>query len=251
MFWAKFYCLYSVFRLLWKIFRVFWGELRFRQVKPEEWREERIRWKDVRKKYGRFEGAVMFPSSHDITPKNLLPYLIVLRKLLRAGNKVLVVSKPHLECIRVICRAFEDYRSQILFRFTIGARDNELLSFWEPGAPSFEERKRSLSHAFAKGFQTSVSAEPMLDPDHVDDLVADLLPLVTDAMWIGKMNHSRNIKIEGEFGETMLGRIMEGQSDMNIKAIYARLKSTPKIKWKSHIKKVVGIPLADKPGMDI
>jgi DNA repair photolyase len=225
--------------------------VRFRQLNPEQWKEEKIRWKDVRKKYGLIEGTVMFPSSHDITPQNLVACLIVLRKLLRAENKVLVVSKPHLNCIRVICRVFEEYKDQILFRFTIGARDNEILSFWEPNAPLYEERKEALAHAFIKGFQTSVSAEPMLDPEHIEDLVKDLIPFVTDAMWIGKMNHTRNINTDDEGVEEALRKISEGQSDKNIRAIYARLKSTPKIKWKYHIKKVIGIPLAQKPGMDI
>jgi DNA repair photolyase len=225
--------------------------VRFKQLKPEQWKEEKIRWKDVRKKYAHIEGTVMFPSSHDITPKNLLACIIVLNKLLRAGNRVLVVSKPHLQCVKVICRAFEKYRDEIMFRFTIGACDNEVLSFWEPNAPKYEERKQALEHAFGKGFQTSVSAEPMLDPEHIDDLVKDLLPFITNAMWIGKMNHTRNINIADEVVGEALRKIVEGQSDKNIMAIYDRLKSTPKITWKYHIKKVVGIPLAEKPGMDI
>ena len=193
----------------------------------------------------------MFPSSHDITPKNLFACLIVLRKLLEAGNRVLIVSKPHLECIGTICSAFEQYRGQILFRFTIGARDDEILSIWEPNAPRYEERKKALTYAFNKGYQTSVSVEPMLDSEHIMDLVKDLLPLVTNALWIGKMNHTRNIRVEDETVERELNRIVEGQSDEKIRAIYDTLKSNPKIKWKSHIKKVVGIPLSEKAGMDI
>ena len=148
--------------------------VRFRQVKPEEWKEERIRWKDVRKRYRHFEGTVMFPSSHDITPQNLVACLIVLRKLLRAGNKVLVVSKPHLECIRVICRVFEDYKDQILFRFTIGASDNEILSFWEPNAPRFKERLESLRYAFGKGFNEFYAQAQSMGVEYVKGKVAKI-----------------------------------------------------------------------------
>lgn len=224
--------------------------VRYRQLKPEQWKEERIRWKDVRKRHGYIEGQLMFPSSHDITPHNLLACLIVLRKLLEAGNRVLIVSKPHLECIKAICRAFEEYKEQILFRFTIGAMDNEILSFWEPNAPSYEERKEALKHAFQRGFETSVSSEPMLDPDHIDDLIDDLMPCVTNAIWIGLMNHLKRITMEDEAGKPELQKIRNGQTEDKIMAIYQRLRGNPNIKWKSHIKKIVGIPLAEKAGMD-
>ncbi len=224
--------------------------VRFGQVKPDEWKDERVRWDDVRKKRGHIDGTVMFPSSHDITPRNLLPCLIVMGKLLKAENRVLVVSKPHLECIAAICRAFKDYRSQILFRFTIGAQDNDMLSFWEPNAPRFEERKAALEHAFHHGFETSVSVEPMLDSDHIEDLVHELLPSVTDAIWIGLMNHIKRIKVEDEAVKNALQKIAEKQSVERIKTIYEALRGNPKVKWKHHIKKIVGIPLAEKAGLD-
>jgi hypothetical protein len=44
----------------------------------------------------------MFPSSHDILPEILDNYLIVLKKLLKAGNSVLIVSKPWPFCIEKI-----------------------------------------------------------------------------------------------------------------------------------------------------
>jgi DNA repair photolyase len=224
--------------------------VRYRQLTPDQWKEERIRWNDVRKKYGRIEGTAMFPSSHDITPHNLLACLIVLRKLLEAGNRVLIVSKPHLECIEAICRAFKEYKAQILFRFTIGAMDNQILSLWEPNAPSYEERREALKHAFLKGFETSVSAEPMLDSDHIDDLTNDLMPFVTNAIWIGLMNHLKGVRSEDEPAKVALQKIREGQSEARIVEIYQRLRGNAKIKWKSHIKRIVGLPLAEKPGLD-
>ena len=224
--------------------------VRYGQLNREQWKDERIRWKDVRKKYGHIEGTVMFPSSHDITPHNLLACLIVLRKLLDAGNRILIVSKPHLECIAAICRAFEKYKDQILFRFTIGATDNRILSLWEPNAPTYEERKEALKHAFQKGFETSVSAEPMLDSDHIEDLVNDLIPYVTDALWIGLMNHLNGITVKDEAVKIAVQKIRDGQTEEKILSIYQRLRGNAKIKWKSHVKKIVGIPLAEKSGMD-
>jgi len=225
--------------------------VRYGQVRHEEWVNQKVRWTDVRKKYSYKKGTVMFPSSHDITPPTLLPCMIVLCKLLEAGNRVLIVSKPHLVCIESICRAFQLYKDQILFRFTIGAMNNEILSYWEPNAPSYEERKEALRHAFEKGYQTSVSVEPMLDSDHIEPLVGDLDPFVTNAIWIGIMNHLRNIKVEGEIEMAALERIKEGQSRDRIIPIHEALKGNPKIKWKSHIKLIVDIPLSKEAGQDM
>jgi DNA repair photolyase len=225
--------------------------VRFRQVTPDEWKNERIRWKDVEKAYGLFKGTVMFPSSHDITPTNFQACFTVLKKLLEARNRVLVVSKPHLECITKICDEMEQYKRQILFRFTIGACDNTILSFWEPNAPPYEERKASLKWAFDAGFKTSVSVEPMLDSNGIEELVKDLLPYVNDAIWIGKMNYLGRIKTGGDGVKAEIERIKAGQINDKIWAIYNRHKDNLKIKWKDSIKKVVGIPSAEKPGMDI
>jgi hypothetical protein len=116
--------------------------IRFKQVAVDQWPQERIRPKDVDRIYKKYDGQVMFPSSHGITPNNLNVCLNVLKCLLVVGNKMLVVSKPHLECIKRFCEMFRPYRKRILLRFSIDACDDQVLSFWEPNAPYFEERKQ-------------------------------------------------------------------------------------------------------------
>jgi DNA repair photolyase len=214
----------------------------YKRIKPEDWRPERIRENDVFKQHKKYPARVMFPSSHDLTDNNWSACQIVLDNLLKAGNEVLLVSKPRLFCIGTICSLFKDYQNQILFRFTIGACDDSVLSFWEPGAPGYEERKASLEHAFRKGFQTSVSVEPMLDTANIDYLVADLMPYVTETIWIGKMNHiSRISKYVDDATRVALAQLDLKQSDAIIKAIYARHKDNPMIRWKESIRHVVGI----------
>lgn len=225
--------------------------VRFRRVKREEWKNEQIRWRDVFKNYRKIDGTIMFPSSHDITPNNVFACLEVLQSLLEVGNRVLIVSKPHRECIVRLCDRFSEFKDQILFRFTIGAYDDEILRFWEPGAPGYEERKSSLKYAFDEGFETSLSIEPMLDSENIEDLVYDLMPYVTDAIWIGTMNYLHNVVVDDERVEQELNRIRNGQTDERIWEIYRALRGHDKIKWKSHIKKIVGIPLAKKNGMDV
>ena len=68
--------------------------------KPADWHNMEIRQPDVDKNRKLHDGLVGFPSSHDITPSNINAYLTVLGKLLRAGNEVLIVSKPRLDCIK-------------------------------------------------------------------------------------------------------------------------------------------------------
>jgi len=246
--------------------------IRFKQVTAAQWPLERIRLHDVNRKHRKYEGRVMLPSSHDITPGNLHACMTVLEKLLAAGNDVLIVSKPHLECIRTICNAFGHYSDQfrvvrcpdlpdmvddyrlfrIVFRFTIGAVNDRILKFWEPNAPAYEERKAALKYAFEAGFQTSVSAEPMLDSQNIDLLVLDLMPYITDSLWIGEMNHiGRFSKYAGTRIQNELNRIRAGQTPNALRDIYNRYHSNPKIKWKNGIKKMLGLPMATVPGLDI
>jgi len=225
--------------------------VRFKRLTEDEWSLERVRQKDVDKKRKLYDGRVMFPSSHDITPGNFDACMVVIEKLLQAGNELLIVSKPHLACIRPICYSFKAYRDKIVFRFTIGACDDEILSFWEPNAPRYEERKASLRHAFEQGFETSVSVEPMLCADGVIDLFTDLEPFTTDSIWIGKMNHFHNIHIDNDEVLEAIQVIKDGQSDSNIWKSYNELKDNPLVKWKDSIKKVVGIEAPAEAGLDI
>jgi DNA repair photolyase len=229
------------------------GAIRRKQIEPEDWPNERIQENKVsighRKKY---EGQLMFPSTHDITPNNFDACITKLKNLLTPGNRVLVVSKPHLECIEKLCESLRNFKSQILFRFSIGACDDQILSYWEPNAPGYDERKESLIVAHQEGFQTSVSVEPMLDSVHIATLIGELLPYVSQSLWIGKMNHL------GRFGkgsdmvlQQAIKEIKRGQADSIIKSIYRWYKDDPLIKWKKEIKRVVGIPIPKQNGLDI
>ena len=230
--------------------------LRFGQVTIGQWSTEKIRHIDVFRMHPKYNGKVMFPSSHDITPNNLsaclrvLDNLLVLREIKKesgdkkvmGSNEVLIVSKPHLECIKTICRQFCNHRGQILFRFTIGACEDQVLSFWEPGAPTYSERRASLRHAFGQGFQTSVSVEPMLDSANIDQLIEDLSPFVTDFIWIGKMNHIGRLSKGANAGlKAALVQIVTGQTEDKIRSICERHKGNPKIKWKASIREVPGL----------
>jgi DNA repair photolyase len=194
----------------------------------------------------------MFPTTHDITPEVLPDCLRFLRGLLEPGNRVLIVSKPHVDCIAAICEQLEAHRSQVLFRFTIGSDDDGILGYWEPGAPTFPERLASLQHAHGLGWETSVSIEPMLDAPNIVRLVDALEPFVTDSIWIGKMNDiGRRVAVETDADRRQVRRIERNQLDGAIRTVYESLRDRPVVKWKESIKDVVGIDRPQVAGLDI
>lgn len=218
----------------------------------EEWDRPQVIHSSLTKRYIKYDGQVMFPAYHDIVPENLQSCITVLKKLLDAGNRVLVVSKPHLDCIKELSQELSCYRQQLLFRFTITGRDPDLLSFWEPNAPSYSERLSSLVYLFENGFKTSVSVEPMLDRNDVTGMVTELVPFVTDSIWIGKMNKlDKRVKKLNPAEEKYIAQIKQGQTAESIQNLYNELKNISEIRWKESIKDVLGLPRADQYGLDI
>ncbi len=196
----------------------------------------------------------MFPTSHDILPSNLAQSVKVLEGMLAAGNRVLVVTKPWLACVKEMCEKLAPYRAQITFRFTIGSMNDQTLSFWEPGASCFKERLAALKHAHKAGFTTSVSCEPMLDVGIVK-LVESVRPFVTDHIWLGRANQlishiGRNCP-EDEDAKRMARELLDQQDDQYLRNLYARFKDDPMIRFKDSIKKVAGIERPTQKGLDI
>ncbi|ABW66084.1 radical SAM protein [Desulfosudis oleivorans] len=210
------------------------------QIAPNHWSKMKIREHHVTKKRTLHAGLIGFPSTHDILPSNLDATLLVLGKLLRAGNKVLIMSKPRLDCIKRLCSACEFFKDTILFRFTIGAMDDDILGFWEPNAPTYEERKECLAYARNQGFQTSVSMEPMLDTENLDALIKALRPLVSDKIWLGTMEYlgwiGTRIKADSK-GE--LERLEQGQTPDKLVSIFNRYEDDPMIEWKTVALKII------------
>lgn len=217
-----------------------------------EWSRVRVMETELTREYPLFPGQVMFPASHDIVSENLDACLSVIDRLLAKGNQVLIVSKPSPDIIAPICNEFDRLKEQILFRFTITARNPEILAFWEPGAPGYQQRRESLQIAKKRGFATSVSIEPMLDIDDIFGLVNHLSPCVSHSIWIGLMNRiSERVTVDSETARQEVARIEAGQTDKKIKNIYEQLKNNPLLRWKESIKKIVGLPEATVPGLDI
>jgi len=224
---------------------------RFGRATRDTWSEERVRQDEVDKPRRRLAGRIMFPTTHDITPALLAPCLGVLGKILEAGNRVLIVSKPHADCMERVFDLAGPHVDRVMFRFTIGGMSDAVLAYWEPGAPRFHERLHCLRRAHALGFETSVSAEPLVEADRVDELVAELLPCITDALWIGKMNKiTSRVRVLNEEDARRVAAIRAGQTEGRVRALYRRYAGNPRIRWKESIKKVVGLPCHEVAGVD-
>jgi len=194
------------------------------------------------KKSWKNHGAVRFSTTHDITPEFLDRSFAVVRNLLAGENRVIVCSKPRLDCIRRLCREFADNHAGLEFRFTIGAMDDDILRFREPGAPSFKERFDRLKLDFRSGFDNSVNVEPMLDVANVSMLYRKLVSYVNVFINFGIMKNIRlNTKSRTQEEEAEFRRIAENQADDRIRAIYADLGDEPLVRWSPEIREILGI----------
>lgn len=148
---------------------------------------------------------VMFPSSHDIHPENLDEAVYAIGNILEKGLTLLIVSKPKIAVISELVYRFQDYKDQILFRFTLTSSDDEMIRFWEGSAPLARERMICLYLAYSTGFQTSVSIEPFLEDYALLRHIETIQKYVTENIWVGPMNFKYVVKSDLEEFENLFG----------------------------------------------
>jgi DNA repair photolyase len=214
---------------------------RYKQIESQEaWRQELFR-KVKTAKCKKYSEPIMFPTTHDITEAYLPAYRCHLYNILKAGNEVVLVTKPHRASIEAICSEFSSFRDNMIFRFSIGGLDNEAMKIWEPGAPDLSERLWCLQYAFEQGFKTSVSAEPMLaDRQGAEKMYYTVEPLVTEDIWFGKMNNVGSFrKSENPEVSSRAMELYAAYSDSEILKLVASIGGMPKVEWKDTVKKVI------------
>lgn len=203
-----------------------------RSLREGQWRRPRIQRGEVKKNRRKSLATVVFPTRHDITPEVLDPCLRVLERLLAAGNRVVVESKPHLVCINQIVEKFGEFRSLLSFRFTIGALDPRILRYWEPGAPSFQERMDCLGNAYLHGFRTAVVSRPLLDPENLRDLIDRLGAFITDYHLVGPMEKvDPQALIQTPQDRRMVRRLMETTSEKALARLSRELGAISHVRW--------------------
>lgn len=150
---------------------------------------------------------------------------------------MLITSKPRFEVIKEIEEKFGSYKNQIQFRFTITSKSDDLLQFWEPNAPLFEERLSCLKFAFTKGFKTSVSIEPFLDYNPIP-LIETVMPFTTESIWLGRMNYIA-IQNLSDREEIYYQQVRKNYETPHLLEILDNLKAYPKIRLKDSIRNQV------------
>ncbi len=214
---------------------------RFKLRDRNDWNREELTKRADITSYPASSGVVMFPSAHDITPFNVAAYIRVARLMLEKGNRLLIVSKPHFDCVEKMCEAFQAFTNQILFRFTIGTTDEAVAKHWEPGAPSPSERIEALALAKRFGYRTSVSAEPLLGGlETARELLKAVRPHVTDTVWIGKMNKIRTrVDMNNPVNVREVTAIEAAQTDEEVRRWYEAFNEDPIVRWKDSVKEVM------------
>jgi DNA repair photolyase len=198
------------------------------------WADEEIDPTIAKRQIQKESRVYVFPAAHDLHRDNLEAALSLLIKILAAGNRVVITTKPYFEAVRKICEELAHYKTWILFQFSIGSINSQVLKYWEPGAPDFNERFEALKWAFYSGFYTSVICEPILD-NHVENLIEEALPYVNGAVWLGGSPALPEIiKQDPDFNEELAFRtrqLLEWQSRENLWNVYQKYLKNPQIKW--------------------
>jgi hypothetical protein len=189
--------------------------------------------------FEKVDGTVMFPSTHDITPLTMETYLKAAENILRSGNRLLIVSKPSMQCIPTLCEQLMPYRDEINFRFTIGTMDDRTARLLEPYAPLPDERISCLRYAYESGYKTSVSSEPLLGGlQTAQAIYASTEPYITDTIWFGKVNKPP-IANQSKDIVDKLAWIKAQQTDERIQWLHAIFDGQEKVRWKDSIQKVM------------
>jgi DNA repair photolyase len=215
---------------------------KYKNIKSEEeWLEPVINIAKANKKWEKMDGLIMFPTTHDIDPNNIEYSLTTLKNILKVGNEVLIVSKPNYNCIVRLTDQLKEYKDKILFRFTITSSNNSVLKIMEPGASSYEERIKSLKLAYEKGFNTSVSIEPLIGGlNELDVIYEAVCPYVNDTIWVGKMNKiEERVNMKSAEVRKIINYINAEQTDDKIFIIYDAYHKEEFIEWKDSIKNVI------------
>ena len=183
----------------------------------------------------------MFPTTHDLHYQYRNCWFPFLKEMLENGNDVLIVSKPEFAAIEYIDKNLFKFQDQIEFRFSIGTNDETSRQFWEPGAPSIQERIKCLNYVYEAGYHNSVSMEPLLMHNPAP-MIKILERRVTGDIWIGLMNYLRISDFTPDELIWYNRQVNSINSKTNIQEIYNILKDNPKIRWKDSVRELLGIP---------
>jgi len=188
----------------------------------------------------KYDGVVMYPTTHDITRRFLNSHCQAISEILEAGNELLICSKARLECMQRIAKVCADHKDKVTFMVTITTLDEAQSVFWEPNAPLPCERLAALEFLHVEGFKTSVIIEPLLQgPCSAQSVYQAVSPYVSEAIWIGTMNMvDERVDTSNPDNARAAEAIKRYHSVDNLRFLYESMKDLPKVKFKSSITRI-------------
>lgn len=154
-------------------------------TKEGDWAEMELVPEIIQKRVGKAHKRIMFPSSHDITPDIVNAACYYLKKLLLAGNEVLIVIKGHRDVTARLRKVAAAYWKKVEFRFTLTTFDSRLAKKYQPGAPSPEECYLAMLDTHLAGNEVSCTISPWLS--NPVQTVLKVYP-IAETIWVGPMN---------------------------------------------------------------
>lgn len=181
---------------------------------------------------------------HNISMSNIQIIIEYLLTLLQSGKEVLIVSKPWLECIKLLVDALSNFKDNIIFCHTITSIDDRKLMFMEPGTSLFKERIDSLDFTLETGYVTDVIIEPFWDEDPSE--LISIISAKANQIWFGKANHLEyRCKMNGVWDQphvpAIVQKILHWQRPERLQEIYDTHKDNSKIIWKKEFLEAINI----------
>ena len=232
-------------------------EVWLNKVNPGTWDQENVDDRALARKERPCRGIVMFPTQHDITEGYLEAAKKKIRQHLQIGNKLLIVTKPRTGPFMELLTFLEaqdkltrgqtplNVRKNILFRFSITSMNDETSRYWEPGASLPAERIMCLQLAAGRGFQTSVSVEPVLPGpfsyfEAGEMIYAATEPSITDTIWYGTLNKAAQ-RIR-EATPDVLDTVAAFQAPAEVLRLVQHFSPEAlytKVRWKDSVKEII------------
>ena len=196
------------------------GADRRNQIKREDWGFPVIDLNKVNRKYRKTSKRIMFPTTHDITEYNIEACLVVLKRLLKVGNNVLIVSKMSSKIFKRLTTELWEFRRQLEVRITITAWDQLIKSIFERNSPWTEDQLLILESVLKLNLPISVSIEPFLEEDPTR-LIQELIARGITSIWIGPMNHRGRLRKISQTIEDNFDYLEQIYSPQNLRTIYS------------------------------
>jgi len=159
----------------------------------------------------------------------------VLSMVHEAGFPIAILTKGGERALRDL-RLFKALGNKFKFGTTLTFIDKNLTDEWEPGAATYQQRKKAIMKIKEAGIKTWASFEPVIDPEQSLRIMVDVSPFV-DEFRIGKINQYKGLDKKVDWSKFLSSalRILRAEK----KQIYVKIdlrEAAPDIQLKENEK---------------